>query len=72
MLKQGPDFHFEISGNSNKRVRDNEVRLYLNWHVFVMFSATFYEGDNIYDFLFALLYTKLLLKRSTLKEKCTQ
>ena len=26
MLKQGPDFHFEISDNSNKR--DNEVRLY--------------------------------------------
>ena len=30
MLKQGADFHFEISGKifRNKRVRDNEVRLY--------------------------------------------
>ena len=25
MLKQGPDFHFEISVIRNKRVRDNEV-----------------------------------------------
>ena len=30
MLKQGPDFHFEITAViRNKRVQDNEVRLYM-------------------------------------------
>ena len=28
MLKQGPAFHFEIAEIRNKRVQDNEVRLY--------------------------------------------
>ena len=29
-------------------------------------SAIFAKGDNIYDFLFALLHAKLLLKRDLL------
>ena len=29
MLKQGPDFHLEIRGNRDNRIRDNESRLYL-------------------------------------------
>ena len=30
MLKKGPDFHFEIVVIRNKRVRDNEVRMYID------------------------------------------
>ena len=61
--------------------------VYLNKHVFLMakdkgydddgdtlcrFSATFYEGDNICNFLFALLHTNLLLKGSTLNGRYIQ
>ena len=28
MFRQEPDFHFDISGYSDKRVRDNESQLY--------------------------------------------
>ena len=29
MLKQGPDFHFEITDIRDKRSQDNEGRLYI-------------------------------------------
>ena len=45
ILKQGLDFHFEISGNSNKRVRDNEVRMYL-----IIQKADVYEFFKILIF----------------------
>ena len=35
MYRQGPDFHFEISGYRDKRGRDNESQLYYICCIFI-------------------------------------